>query len=357
MFFEDCSMKKRLSLMTVTLILVITTICFTFLGCNDTDSSPSNSSDSSTSSEDKTYNTVDDLTIHFGTYPQSEVTDSKLKSQLRKLAGTLPTSSASRRWTSYGYYIDGSVTNFMWYIDIEKDNEKYRGVYFTSYRPHFTETTYSSSEDNYYPSYYTNTVYWFKYEPIKWQILNAYDGKIFLLADMAIDSQNYYISTSSREIDGETVYPNNYEYSAIRTWLNDTFYNTAFDDSQKKKILTTTVDNSVTSAGNSNKSYACADTSDKVFLLSHKEAKKYLMSDTQWGTRWQRQSTDYAKSQGCWASTSSSYSGNCWWWLRSPRDYSIYLARSIHYDGNVDYYSYVPNTQIGVVPALWMDIF
>lgn len=339
--------------MTVMLIFVMTTICFTLLGCNDMYSSPSNSSDSSTSSEDKTYNMVDDTAIYFGTYPQSEVTDSKLKSQLRNFAGTLPTSSNSGSWTPYGYYIYGAVTNFMWYIDIMYDGGKYRGVYFTSYRPYWTADTSSASnsyqDDN---GYYASTVYWFKYEPIKWQILDKSNGKAFLLADMAIDSQNYYISTSSRKIGGQTISANNYEHSAIHTWLNDTFYNTAFNDSQKERILPTMVDNSMTSAGNSSNSYACADTSDKVFLPSYKEVKKYLESDT----KRQLLSTDYAKSQGCWASTTSEYSGNCWWGLRSPRDYSIYLARSIRYDGNVDYYSYVIGTYLGIVPALWISL-
>ena len=73
--------------------------------------------------------------VYFGTYPQSEVTDSTLKSTLTGSAGTLPTSTNSGSWTSYGYYIDGSVSNFMWYIDKEYEGEKYRGVYFTSYRP------------------------------------------------------------------------------------------------------------------------------------------------------------------------------------------------------------------------------
>ncbi len=297
-----------------------------------------------------------DDVIYFGTYPQSEVTDTSVTDALTALSGELPTADDSKAWTSYGYYISGSVSNFMWHIDIENDNEKYRGVYFTSYRPYFT--TYSSSTSNSYQDdngYYTSTVYWFKYEPIKWQILMESDGKAFLLADIAIDSQNYYItsSNSTRTVNGSTVYETNYtySYSTIREWLTDTFYNTAFNDLQKELILTTTVDNSVSSTGDSYNSYACANTSDRVFLLSYKEIT-YLTSTT----ARIRKSTDYAKSQGCWANTSSGYVGNCWWWLRSPIRNGSDAERDICDDGSVVSNFSVNRTSRGVVPALWIAL-
>ena len=106
-------------------------------------------------------------TIYFGNYPQSEVKDTALISTLNTLAGTLPTSSNSQAWTSYGYYISGSVQDYMWYIDVTYGEEKYRGVYFRTYRPLnvLYESTYyySMQEVN---GYYPNHVYWFKYEPI-----------------------------------------------------------------------------------------------------------------------------------------------------------------------------------------------
>lgn len=279
-------------------------------------------------------------TIYFGMYPQSEVTDDALKAKLTSLAGTLPTSSDKERWTSYGYYINGSVENFMWYIDIDNAGERYRGVYFTSFRPYFT--TGSSSTDNSFQDdngYYTSTVYWFKYEPIGWKILDESNGKAFLLADIAIDSQEY--SPSS----------NNYADSTIRTWLNETFYNTAFNNLQKELIQTTTVDNSVSSTGYSYNSFVCANTSDKVFLLSYKEVTTYLTSDTECISK----STDYAKSQGCWASVSSVYESNCWWWTRSPGGDGSSYARYIDIDGSVGG-DYVDSTGDGVIPALWIAL-
>ena len=128
--------------------------------------------------------------MYFGTYPQTKVTDTTLSSSLNSLAGTLPTSSNSQKWTSYGYYISGSVTDYMWYIDVEYSGAKYRGVYFTSYRPYWCTSSSSSSNGYQYTNgYYTSTVYWFKYEPIKWQILEEADGYATILADLALDSQ------------------------------------------------------------------------------------------------------------------------------------------------------------------------
>ena len=280
--------------------------------------------------------------IYFGTYPQSKVTDSTLTSALTTLAGTLPTSSNSADWTSYGYYISGNVSNFMWYIDKEYSGEKYRGVYFTSYRPYWC--TYSSSTGNTYQDdngYYTSTVYWFKYEPIKWRILKESDGKALILADLALDSQQF-------DYTGGYSYSNNYANSTIRAWLNNKFYNTAFTSLQKDLIEITNVDNSVSSTGYSSNPYVCENTEDNVFLLSYKEASTYLTSDSER----QMKSSDYAKSQGCSQWTDSSYKGNCDWWLRSPCDDYSDSARDVSRDGLIGGNYYVHDTHYGVLPAL-----
>ena len=179
----------------------------------------------------------------FGTYPQSKVTDTTLLSTLNAAGGTLPTSANSQAWADYGYYISDYVSSYMWYIDITNETDEYRGVYFTSYRPYYTggssSTSNSYQDDN---GYTTSSVYWFKYEPITWRVLDVQSDKAFLMADLVLDSQDYHYSTSNRTIGGSTVYPNNYEHSHIRSWLNDTFYNTAFNAAEKARILTTTVE-------------------------------------------------------------------------------------------------------------------
>jgi len=294
-----------------------------------------------------------------GTYPQSKVTDATLLSTLNAASGTLPTSTNSQAWTDYGYYINGSVSSYMWYIDITNASDEYRGVYFTSYRPGNTNnpssTIYSEQDDNgYTPSF----VYWFKYEPITWRVLDVQSNRAFLMADLVLDSQDYHYSRDERTIGGSTVYANNYEHSHIRSWLNDNFYNTAFTAEEKARIQTTTVDNSVASTGySSNKniaSYVCANTSDKVFLLSYAEVTSatygftYGLSKT---IARQLKPSAYAQSQGVYTNI-----GNSPWLLRSP--YSSYAdrAQSVDSDGFVDSYSNVYYTHSGVVPALWISL-
>ena len=307
----------------------------------------------------ETVYTRDGSYIYFGTYPQSEVTNSTLKSTLTGSAGALPTSSNNGNWTSYGYYISGSVRNYMWYIDKEYEGEKYRGVYFTSYRPYeiyaSSSTSNSKQDDN---GYSTGNVYWFKYEPIKWRILSEGSGKALILAELILDSQEFYPSTSSHTEKGTTVYANNWEYSTIRKWLNETFYNVAFNDLQKALIVATELDNKTTAYNGSSNSYATCqnNTTDKVFLLSYRDILKtsygFNASSVNYDTARRKKTSDYAQAQGAYTSTESSYLGNGEWWLRSPYDSSSYDASRVLSQGYVAYYYYVIFTNQGVVPAL-----
>ena len=221
--------------------------------------------------------------IEFGSYPQSRVTNSSTISSLNSSAGTLPTASNPRSWTSYGYYANGTVSDYMWYIDLTLSGVKYRGVYFTAYRPFYTgassENSKTYQDDN---NYERNVTYWFKYEPLSWHILDETGGQKLLICEKAIDCQEYYASFlyTSFSHNGGSGFANNYSLSTIRKWLNETFYNIAFTSSEKSRIVAVTVDNGERSAnpdGNATlyddgvNVYACSNTSDKVFLLAERE--------------------------------------------------------------------------------------
>ena len=296
--------------------------------------------------------------IYFGSYPQTEIKDETLIMELNKKAGTLPTESNTYNWVDYGYYINEEVESYMYHIDIELDEGKYRGVYFTQYRPYYTTTTNSNTyqDDN---GYNTNTIYWFKYEKIKWNILKTENGKALIVSDMLLDSQDYY-TRQPRDRSGATdyqgisttdiVYSNNYMYSHIRSWLNEIFYKTAFSTLEKEIIETTEVDNSVSSTGYSSNKYVCSNTSDKMFLLSWKEAEAYYSSNSER----QAKGTDYAKSQGFYI-----VSGDSYYWLRSPSYYFDDCSRNVGYDGDIDsvnIYDYVSSTCYGVRPVCWVNL-
>lgn len=285
-------------------------------------------------------------TMYFGSYPQTKVNDKNIISAL----GAFDQST----WTSYGYYIQGEVSDCMYYIDKTYNGEKYRGVYIASYRPDECDRS-SSSRNSYQPDngYMATRTYWFKYEPIKWDVVKEEDGKAILVADRILDSQPF-------DYEGGESY-NNYAESTIRRWLNDNFYNTAFSAAEKEVILTTKVDNSASSTEVSDNPYACEDTYDKIFLLSYVEATTYYTS----GQERIKMGSNYARSQGLEVVDYSNCTVDSYWWLRSPNDWSGYsqhehthaLCISPISGGTHDWDDlFIYRTCCGVVPALVIEI-
>ncbi len=305
------------------------------------------------------YNYVDEskTSLYFGTYPQTKVTNQTLISNLNVLAGTLPTSSNYGKWIDYGYF-SNPKSSYMYYIDIDQNNDgvnDYRGVYFTERRPYYAykKDNYSEATFANIDEYGINTVYWFKYEPIKWNILKTENNKALILSDLILDSQDYNIIIEPRKniIDYQgnspmgTIYENNYMYSNIRSWLNIKFYPKAFSKLGQQMIETTLVDNSTPIS-----SYGCSNTNDKMFLLSYQEVDTYYSSsDVIYA-----QGTDYAKNQGLYVS-SYYVGGNSCYWLRTPsyNDEAYYITEggsSLEQSGNVGY------SNIGVRPACWINL-
>ncbi len=302
----------------------------------------------------KTYK-VGDI-IEFGSYPQSKVTDSSLVSALNK---------ASKKWVSYGYYSgNGSYDimvqgDWMEYADFTYNGTKYRAVTFSQYRPYRTSAVFSSGnsyQDN--NGYTTNNTYYFKYESLKWRVLDHSTG--LALCESIIDSQAYSDTAYSYERDpygytaywndaAHTHYANDYATSSIRAWLNDDFYNTAFSSSQKAIILTSELDNKAYSTSYSE--YDSETTYDKVFLLSWSEMQNTaygFTANTRSSSTRQAKGTDYAKCQGLWVGSSNEYSIQR---LRSAGEGSDYACVVVS-DGNLDYDWDVRHTYYGVRPAI-----
>ena len=323
--------------------------------------------------------------IEFGAYPQSKITDTSLISNLNDLAKNID-------WKSYGYMSGTGVTgsasasDYMRYVDVELNNTKYRGVVFDSYR--YTNTNEKSgTKISYvaggYTIYYTNqdslgykpnTVYWFKYEPIVWRILDVEKGLI--VTNNAIDSQPFSNTIYENSKNGEYykdnnaplngTYANNYYESSIRKWLTkeddpNSFYNIAFNNEDKEYINTTFVDNQT--VDDSQKEYSSFNTNDKVFLLNYQDA----INSDYFSNNEDRyiSSTDYAKSQNAYKSFSGAYTGNGQWLLRTPADKSG-LVCEVTYKGTVlntayqqDYLNlnnFANNTDYNIRPAIQLSL-
>ncbi len=264
----------------------------------------------------------DTNTVRYGLYPQTHMNDKTLITSLNEL-----TNVESNGWYLYGgeYYAKKAATPYY--------NSNYR----------FNDGTTITK----------GTEYWFKCEPIEWNILSSSDGTCSLVSSALLDVHRYYSSTSDRTIDGETVYANNYEHSDIRSWLNGGFYDSAFalDDSL---IQTVTVDNSAATTGSSTNKYACNDTQDKVYLLSYQDYENvdYFANDASRCCK----PTDWAKVNGAYVYTNSNYYGNCFYWTRSPYSSNSTRACYVFYGGNLYNHCDVDFSGLCVRPGLQIKV-
>ncbi len=322
--------------------------------------------------------------LQFGSYPQTQVADTALITALNTAAGALPAHGNNQAWTSYGYYVGtGSVgtqsntTDYMWYQDQVYNGVKYRGVYFTAFRPYWSyqKSAKTYQDDN---GYEVGKVYWFAYEPVLWKILSERNGEVLALCEQILDSQAYqnlcvkgsaaegefyYVGDGSGNVlldaNGNKVYANNYEASSVRAWLNNVFYNTAFDEPQKAIIQPTTVYNSTTTTNDSANVYVCDNTTDNVFLMSYRDmlSSRYAFATTpgKEDEARQRENTDYAKCQGSWTETTN-YVGKGIWWLRSPTAVGSQYVSCAYADGRVDIHYNASYTGRGIVPALYLQL-
>ena len=181
--------------------------------------------------------------------------------------------------------------------------------------------------------YHKTEADYFKYEPIKWRVLQSENGEAFLLSDVILDKQLY------NENDKYVTW----EKSSLRAWLNKKFINRAFIDEEREKINITEIinqDNPVygTEGGN--------NTFDKIFLLSLSE-----VSEQQDGEKYGFLDDEI---RACGKSDFSKTGS--WWWLRSPGYDSGYAAGVYDYGWVYRYGHDVGSSGDGVRPALHLNL-
>ena len=195
-------------------------------------------------------------------------------------------------------------------------------------------------------------------EPIKWRVLYATSDDLFLISESLLDAKPF--NTTSSDVT--------WEESTIRSWLNgyDSSYNTcgedysgygfindAFSSAEISAIKTTNVDNSI-SQGKYDRSGG-ENTIDKLFFLSYKETinESYGFSPKDSKYDWARMAkpTKFAVDEGAYESDSGKYSGNGWWWLRSPGSISKFVIGASK-DGHTGTFYTVINSGGSDRPAL-----
>ena len=278
--------------------------------------------------------------IEFGSYPQEKVTDRDLISRLQAKVDSVDSNS----WISYGYYEGSSSSDYFKYQDIELDGVKYRAVRFTKLRPDSSGGDFSGDGlTDSVNGYEQNVVYYFRYDRLNWKVLDPDEG--YIVCTSIIDTRPYqdlvYTSNEMSYVDSmQTKYASNWSDSAIRTWLNDDFYNTAFSDIEKSLIEASYLEN------NKIDESTCTgeNTRDKIFLLSSSDvANSSYGFDTDASRTYQ--GTAYAK---CLGLTVYQTDETSVWFLRSASS-SIYV--NICRASGSTTTAHVLNN-LGIVPAL-----
>lgn len=233
--------------------------------------------------------------IYFGSYPQTEVAGRDLTDAIE----------------SASYDANG---------DAVIDGVKYRKVYDSYW------------EENHY----------FKWEKIKWRVLQNDGTTLFVMADTGLDCKKYHEENAAVT----------WESSTIREWLNSDFYGTAFSPEEQAAITEQDVEdkgNPVYDIEGGN------NTRDKVYLLSLQESVKseygFCKDVESRSLSRQVKVSNYAESMGA-----SSRDGNCSWWLRSPGQ-STANAADVNYFGDVlEFGDDVDDSSLACVPALHINL-
>ena len=276
--------------------------------------------------------------VWFGSYPQTEITnEDEIYAQLASADG----------WDEYG--------------DITIDGTRYRRILKGDSRA----TSYNATNPDSKTSYYwedDTTYHYFRYDPIKWRVLNVDSNQAYLVSDKVLDYN----------IFGGTTYDNSWwKTSCIRSWLNgysassnsdkvdytnNSFVKFAFADYEEEAIVTSTIpEGTHLYYGTSNGD----DVTSTIHMLSESEVCGMQLAKTYgFGAAFEVEDesrsamcTTYAKAMG----VVSEESGKSNYWLRStPNSGSIVIQ--VEASGSVDNRGVSPKKFSGVRPTLYLNL-
>lgn len=200
-----------------------------------------------------------DDAFYLGSYPQTRVTDTQLIVTLNQLDITME---------SYGYLVNTTEEVGMTYGDVLYEGVRYRKVHIgNTYRPRdITEArnSFSVIDDHKDSVYKYNSNYWFRWEPVKWLVINHTAQGVTAVSDCILDAQSYHNAPAVSI---------NWRDSDIRKWLNTTMWHALFSEGDKAKIVKTDVENPGNPAGGNFIGYS-ENTLDYLWLLDISELTK-----------------------------------------------------------------------------------
>lgn len=270
--------------------------------------------------------------LSLGTYPQTHITDESLIDNLNAAA-------EDTEWKTLPYAQRGSL-ELVKYSDVEYEDTMYRRI----------QIMRSLSNGAARNGYNTGAVYWFRFEPIHWILLDADSG--FAISEMVLDTEPFtypgYNNNGTYYTDSSiTYYMNNYAQSDIRIWLNNTFLSTAFTHEEAAALNLHTSDNSIV-PDEACEPFICEDTTDYVSLLSLEETSYFSGNADAI-----KNATDYALALNCdnYGQTEQSQ----YWFLRTPGANSknnCYLSPWGTYGLDIE----TDSPDVGIVPTVYISL-
>lgn len=243
--------------------------------------------------------------IYFGSYPQTEVAGDALTAEI----------------VGASYDANG---------DAEVDGEKYRRI--------------SKSDTNNDANFGDSAYRYFKWERIRWRVMQKDDDTLFVMADKGLDCKKY----------NENNVAITWKECTSRDWLNDSFFRTAFGMEEQGAVVEWDVENVPQHGVEGNV------TRDKVYFLSSEEAgsPQYGFCESYGTDSASRflQPSDYAYAMGAYAFTGDNYTGNCYWMLRSSTTGSNGAAIA-NFNGNIGIIGTIRYwSNCAVAPVLHIDL-
>jgi hypothetical protein len=191
--------------------------------------------------------------------------------------------------------------------------------------------------------------------PITWHVLQQNNREILILSEYILDCKRYH----------EAYTDITWRDCTLRTWLNNVFYNVAFNAAEKEHIRTNrSADNGIGSP----------DTEDQVFLLSIADVERVTRA---LGKEFRRtRGTEFAKVKkvdGCqlyvmdknvpadYITEGGSTYGCSWWWLRNQghlKDTGHDPSRAVFVGtrASIRHYARVNREGYGVRPGLVLHL-
>lgn len=177
-------------------------------------------------------------------------------------------------------------------------------------------------------------------EPIEWVILELDDEKALITSKYALDCQAFESETENAS----------WEKSNIRTWLNDTFIQTAFTEEEQLALVPTLIKNGQDEQNPEWNPIQLEDTKDRVFLLSFNESRKYFPEDNDRKLT----GTEYARANGAkFLGITAIGISETDWWLRSPGKV-LGEASMIGVRGEI--ITKNKKDKLGIRPVLYLDL-